>query len=246
MFALLINRKTRAFDYSNLKTVLGVFRAAAFILFFVSAAGHTESLKLMPGATATWLAKDMNLNGIPASIQSLRFRDPIDDVVAYYRARFRQSGQVIERPRGEWTVLATRIDKRFVSLQLKADAGATVGIATFTDLPDEDATRYRGALPIPQGVDVLSHQRHNDDGRNAETVTLGAGLSVANLSATIAHAFESEGWVQSLNQPAQTFSDGHVLRFSGPPGVVDITVGYDKKWSDQSLALLVLRPLPKQ
>ena len=57
------------------------FRIAVCALLLSSTAFADDWL--MPGLTAQWIAKDMTMNGVPASIREVRGQRSLDEVLTY-------------------------------------------------------------------------------------------------------------------------------------------------------------------
>ena len=165
----------------------------------------------MPGMSAQWIAKDVTINGLPASMRSVQVSLPLSEVLRYYRQQW--AGRIDERVEGQWHVLATRHRDRFVSLRLRASGNSVQGILTDSRDPDSAVPGLDSALPVPPGLVRLSHQVFRDGPARGENLTLMSSRSVAYERQAFDAIYRGEGWVNIEDRAAHTVADAHVLQF---------------------------------
>lgn len=230
---------------SCLATCLLLRALASIVLatsYTTSHAGYRvlDSLvNLVPGTHWQWIAQDLVINGVPTSVRHLTIDASFPSVLTRFRSSWQSQGSIVERKQGRWHVLATKEADKFISLQLKARGKQTEGILTITSDPLEHNSGYEGELPLPDDLSVISWQSHRDGPFDAQTVTLASPRPVDYVRDSVVSAFNMKGWRLEMEKAATTLRDGRVLHLTGDVGKARIIIGRDKRWSDQTLALIV-------
>lgn len=165
----------------------------------------------MPGLSAQWIAQDLTINGLPASIRSVQGRLPLAEVLRYYRQHW--AGRIDERVEGEWHVLATRHRDRFVSLRLRESGNGVQGVLTDSRDPASAVPKLDSTLSVPPGLVRLSHQVFRDGPARGENLTLMSSRSVAYERQAFDALYRGEGWVRIEDRAARSVTDAHVLQF---------------------------------
>ena len=166
---------------------------------------------VMPGLTTQWIARDMDLNGLPASMRAISGQRPLSDVLRYYRDEW--SGAIDERQMGEWHVLSTRQRDRFASLRIRARGGGVEGVLTTSVDPAVALPDLSSRLPVPPGLKPLARQRFRDSGSQGENLTLMSPRSVAYERQAFASLYATDGWTVAEDRPTQTVPDGQIMQF---------------------------------
>jgi len=211
--------------------------------FFVAVAALTVTNTclaadlVMPGLTTQWIAQDMRLNGLPASMRTVQGDRPLAEVLNYYRRLW--SGAIDERRNGEWHVLATRQRNEFISLRLQASAGGVRGVLTVSADPATVAASLDSPLPVPSGITRVSHQAFRDKGSEGENLTLISRRSVAWERQAFVSLYLGEGWAHTEDRVAQSVPDGHVLQFLRGKEQVRVLLYRDPDLADAQTLILV-------
>lgn len=164
---------------------------------------------LMPGLSAQWIARDMELNGVPASMRSVSGSLPLVEVLRHYRRQW--DGALLERRQGEWHVLATRRHGRFLSLRVRGTDTGVDGVLTDSLDPGSASPSLESTLPVPPGLERLAHQTFRDHGSRGENLTLMSRRSVAFERQAFLSLYENDGWVRAADRATLAVPDGHVL-----------------------------------
>lgn len=165
----------------------------------------------MPGLSAQWIARDMTLNGVPASMQALSGSVSLSEVLRYYRSTWR--GALDERVEGEWHVLATRQRDRFASLRLRPVGLGVEGVLTVSLDPGRAAPSLESSILVPPGLVRLAHQEFRDGAERGENLTLMSSRSVAYERQAFVSAYRGEGWTLIEDRKAGSVTDGHIIQF---------------------------------
>ena len=166
---------------------------------------------VMPGLATQWIARDVELNGLPASMRTMSGARPLQDVLQYYRKLW--AGNLDERQQGEWHVLATRQHDRFASLRLRAHGAGVRGVLTVSLDPASTLPELESRLLVPPGLQTLARQNFRDPGSRGENLTLMSPRSVAYERQAFAALYEGEGWTRAEDRATQTVPDGQVMQF---------------------------------
>ena len=212
-------------------------RIALIALALISTAPAAADEWLMPGLTAQWIARDMDLNGVPASMRTVRGDKPLAEVLSYYRRLW--AGDVHERRQGEWHVLATRQHERFTSLRIRRSGAGVRGILTTSLDPEVASPNLESTLPVPHGLQSLSHQTFRDHGSRGENLTLMSSRSVAYERQAFVSLYEGDNWRRAEDRGTRTVPDGHVLQFLRGKEQVRVVLYRDPDLSDGRTLILV-------
>lgn len=214
----------------------------ASCLLFAATSVHgldLERIDLMPGSKVSWIAQDMQLNGVPVSIRQVDTSAPLNEVVTYYRKAWDSQHPLIQRHEGDETVLAAMQGKRFVSLRLRTEGTATRGLLTVSADPASHHEDLATTLPVPHGAVVVSRQQYRDGQHPAEALTLRADTPVAFNKAEIEGALEVDGWRKDVDTSSTSIADGAVLLFRRGDESMRVIIGSDPSWNNETLILMV-------
>lgn len=165
----------------------------------------------MPGLATQWIARDMELNGVPATMRTVRSHRPLAEILRYYRRQW--AGAIDERIEGEWHVLATRQRKQFVTLRLRQSGTQVHGVLTVSLDPGVASPSLKSTIPVPPGIERLAHQAFRDEGARGENLTLMSRRSVSYERQSFAALYQNGGWTRIEDRATRTVPDGHVLQF---------------------------------
>lgn len=166
---------------------------------------------IMPGLKAQWIAEDMTLNGLPASMRTLQGDVALVDVLGYYRTLW--AGELHERIDGDWRVLATRKRDRFISLRLQSAGVGVRGVMTVSADPTNRMATLDSDFPTPPGLTRLAHQTFRDGSLYGENITLMSRRGVAYESQAFRALLAGAGWTLAEDRAAATVPDAQVMHF---------------------------------
>jgi len=211
--------------------------AVALLLGLMPAAPSWADDWVMPGLTTQWIARDMDINGVPASMRTVRGNRTLDEVLRYYRQQW--AGAIDERTEGDWHVVATRQRKQFVSLRLRQSGMGVHGVLTTSLDPGMASPGLRSKLPVPPGLTRLAHQAFRDGGTRGENLTLMSSRSVAWERQAFAALYRSDGWIRVEDRVTRAVRNGHVLQFLRGKQQVRIVLYRDPELADGNTLILV-------
>lgn len=193
------------------------------VTFFVSldclASSIAQQTQRLPeiaapaGGQAAWIARAMRLNGVPMTIK--RFSSPAnaDEVLHQYEQKLRTSSDMKTQRthEGQWRVLAIITDRYYATIRARNNVHGAEGTITVTPPLADLVARKHTSFPRPETTQVLSLQEYEDDGIEAEHISLVSRRSVA----IEAHAFETHleraGWQLLRSEPTLEQRGGHVI-----------------------------------
>ncbi len=218
---------------------------AATVLCVVSAPaarGGSEPVASLPqvplpdGFTGQWIAEDLRLNGVRASLRSFRGPGETDRVVAHYRDAWQRGAGAVVRRHGDWRVVATRDQDHFLSVHVHAMRDGVEGVVVVSEVPDPHTAPQSGNLPVPPSWLLLGRQEFVDRGRRAETVTLLSRQNVTGARIALVSAFERNGWRVVRDTAAQTLPDGYVLELRNGRRYARVFIARHHRWDRHTLA----------
>lgn len=192
---------------------------------------------LMPGLSTEWIARDMHLNGVPASIRSVSGRRSLDQVLDYYRRQW--AGRIAIRRAGSWRVLAMKSGTQFASLRIRSLGAGVQGVLTVSLDPDRATPTLDSELRIPSGLERLSHQVFNDPGSQGENLTLMSRRSVVFERQAFCALYQTDGWTMLEDRPTSSVRGGHVLTFLRAKEQVRVVLYSDTELAEGRTLILV-------
>jgi len=199
-------------------------------------------LPLIQGTESRWIARRTSLNGVPASLRSLRHAASLDEVVEHYRRVWRSEGDMRVEQQPDRTVLSMRLPDHFVSLQLVSSMVGTDGVLVISADPGRYLGRHIPDLPLPSGLVLLAQQTHLDGARRAETLTFVSRDGVSLVRKSLIGALGADGWLTLRDAPAATMQSGHTLLFGRENERLNAIIGRDSRWGESTLVLMARQP----
>jgi hypothetical protein len=181
-----------------------------------SAAGMCSRKPPAPD-TASWLGEDIIINGMPASVLAVSYRDSAAGLAQRYRAHWDEAGVVSRalRNRDGWLITAVEGECSY-TLQLAVRPGAngmTSGLFSAmrmhpVDLP---AQVNESALPLPQGGKVILDVVSRDPMTIGRTVVVELDGGARRAREQYLAHLRSKGW--------RVLSDASAPRMSARPAI---------------------------
>lgn len=195
-------------------------------------------VKLMPNTKQTWIAKRMNMNGVPTSIRQIENTQPLQRVIEHYKQSWSDQSEVIERRQDEWQILLTKMKDNFISLHLKSKGHGTEGMLMVSGDPQHYIDSAQTRLPLSPAFKILSRQEHMDSDGDAETITMSSTDGVAMVRSSLLSTLSADGWKTVYDKPATHIGTAHSLRLSRSRDHIKVFIGADPEWSEDTLILL--------
>ena len=192
---------------------------------------------VMPGLSAQWIARDMTLNGVPASMRALSGNVRLHDVLRFYRSAWR--GALDERVEGDWHVLASRQRDRFVSVRLRSIGHGVEGVLTVSLDPGRATPSLESSILVPPGLVRLAHQAFRDGGERGENLTLMSSRSVAYERQAFVSAYRGEGWTLIEDRAAGSVSEGHIVQFAQGKQSLRVVIYRDPSLAEGQTLVLI-------
>jgi hypothetical protein len=165
-----------------------------------------------PGGQAFWIARAMRLNGLPMTIKSFASPANAAEVLSYYERRLR-TGDHVESKRTvdeNWQALAIRSPGYYVTIRAHDTRRGAEGTIAVSPALAHVSASTRTKFPHPATARVVNLQQYDDDGVEAEHISLVSVRSVAIEAHEFAAQLAREDW-QILRSEVTTDRRGHVI-----------------------------------
>jgi hypothetical protein len=148
------------------------------------------------GGQAFWIARAMRLNGVPMTIKSFSSPTNADEVLHQYEHALRTSSDMKTRRTQEqdWRVLAVMSKDSYVTIRARNTSQGSEGTIAVTPPLAQLKPSKRTRFPCPDSVQVVSLQEYDDDGIQAEHISLVSRRSVGIEAQAFASALSQQGW----------------------------------------------------
>ena len=149
-----------------------------------------------PQGEVQWVARSMRMNGLPMTLKTFQSRLDPEQVLNHYesiagrwgRNEYRRS--TVNRNR----VLSIRSARYQITVESRATVGGCEGTITVSTPPERVAAAMRTAFPHPPTTHIVSRQEYEDDGIEAEHLSLASQRSASVEAQAFATALQRDGW----------------------------------------------------
>jgi hypothetical protein len=149
-----------------------------------------------PGGQALWIARAMRLNGVPMTIKS--FHSPMNaaEVLRHYERDLRTGANLETKRTHEhsWHVLAVMAPSYYVTIRARDTSRGAEGTITVTPALAGLSATKRTSFPHPHAMRVVNLQQYDDDGIEAEHISLVSRRSVAIEARELEELLARNGW----------------------------------------------------
>jgi hypothetical protein len=166
-----------------------------------------------PGGHAFWIARAMRLNGVPMTIKSFASRSNADEVLHHYERQLRTSSSLKTKraQEGKWRVLSVAGPSYFITIRARNTArGAEGTIAVSPALAGVSAST-RTNFPHPPSMRVVNLQQYDDEGLEAEHISLISTRSVMIEAREFASLLTQHGWQLLRSEGTADRRGGHII-----------------------------------
>jgi len=166
-----------------------------------------------PQGDAWWISKNMRMNGLPMTLKNFRSRLSLDEVCDYYRssARALTTNEVLRRRSGDWSVISIRTRRNLITIQVRPTLLGSEGTIAVSPPPDTIHVHVETAFPRPATAAVINLQEYDDEGMEAEHISLRSARSVGVEAYAFVEKLTRSGWQITLREPMQIVSGGQVV-----------------------------------
>lgn len=176
-----------------------------------------------PNASVEQVANNLNMNGIKSDIRAFHSKDSIEDVVEFYRKKWKRPvkkdmpGFVETIDAAPWYIIS-RVEDDYlltVQVQVKAnDKSGSWGYLSMSPLPDPNSKSPELGKSTPKipGSIVMNQMLHDDLGKKAITTMLSNTHSVKNNADYYRNYYYGKGWKLETDQQLGR-DEGHSLVF---------------------------------
>jgi hypothetical protein len=177
---------------------------------------QTRSLPDIPaplGGEATWIARSMRLNGVPMTIKQFTTRANADAVLHHYESTLRTSSNMKTRRsiEGNVRVLAVMTDDYYATIRANDSVHGAIGTITVTPPLTHLVPRKHTRFPRPSTVQIVSLQEYDDDGLQAEHISLVGKRGVAIEAREFETALRRDGWELLRSEPSTKHRGSYVI-----------------------------------
>lgn len=158
------------------------------------------------GAKVLIVASNMVMNGVPMAINELRWNEPPEQLLRFYRGRWEALGQkVFETPVGEWRTVGTLDGECYYTVQVKAAEDGSYALVGVTRAPRNAASAEPGkGFPMLSGSRVANDIEHKDGIKNARTLLLNNRFSIEANASFYLRALAGQGWEVMMDRSVAT------------------------------------------
>jgi hypothetical protein len=198
-----------------------------------------------PAGSAQWIARSMRMNGLAMTLQAFQSRLPADAVLSHYESwsRTRGHGESRRSRSAQRQQLSLDLAPYLVTIEAQALAGRTVGTILVSKGPKSTPPRTATAFPRPGSTRVVNLQQFEDDGVEAEHISLISQRAPHVEAQAFARVLEREDWVLIREQPMQQLIRGRVLEAQKGAQLASITIFPDQSSSTTTAVLIVWKKL---
>lgn len=179
------------------------------------------------GVELAWVGQQINQNGMPMDVQSLRSRMDVEKIISYYRQAWADpvaegAPGFVENKTGDWTVISRFDGTTNMVVQVKPGAAyqGSEGFISVTRLADMKTAKH--SFSPPPGAQLVSQTESLDNNITAETYI---------FKSTQGAKFNSDHYISSLKNQGFEYVHGvtegqsHVLFFNGKKSQIEISIG---------------------
>jgi len=165
-----------------------------------------------PGGSTEWIARSMRLNGVPMTLKSFSSATQADEVLHHYERTLMRSDTKTRRTHdGEWRVLSLLARDHYVTIRARNTLHGSNGTMTVTPPLAKLTPSQHSRFPRPPTARVVSLQEYDDEGIEAEHISLTSRRSVATEAHGFAAALARAGWQLLRNTRTTDRGGGYVI-----------------------------------
>lgn len=176
----------------------------------------TRTLAIVPSppqGQSEWVARSMRLNGLPMTLKSFQSRLTPDAVLRHYESTIgaRGAASSFRTRQGHCQTLSIRDHAELITIEAQATIAGSTGTIAVTPMLNVAQLRVETSFPRPATTSVVNLQEFDDDGIEAEHISLSSVRSVVVEAQGFAQALQRAGWQMVRLQPMKAAPSGRVL-----------------------------------
>lgn len=166
-----------------------------------------------PQGESAWVARSMRMNGLPMTLKSFQSRLTTDSLLRHYESTLgtRATASTFRTRQGDWRTLSIRSRDELITIEARGTLAGCYGTITVTPTLDAARLRIETTFPRPVTTAVVNLQEFNDDGIEAEHISLSSKRSIVVEANAFAQELQRDGWQIVRAQPMRSASAGRVL-----------------------------------
>lgn len=200
-------------------------------------------LSFPPSVEVTEVSPDLIRNGMPMRIYGFRshrrIEDALEDIGHHLEQRNYVVGKVLML--ADMQTLGASDQKHFINIQGQRSrhGQSSSGFIVITPRPDLfEPKMTTPTIPMPDDIDLLSHELYRDGLRIGETVLAISGQHANYIGQELVTGFTDEGWVSAPNEMRVTSDAIAVYRVLSKGERICRLIAMDQIINEQSMATL--------
>jgi hypothetical protein len=190
----------------------GISTAHAAVADFTRITRALTDVAPPPQSNSEWIAKSMRLNGLPMTLKSFQSRLTPERVCQHFESLKSQSTVETFRVRsGEWLTLAIRSRHELITIQMRATISGSEGTIAVTPRIELARLQVDTTFPRPPSATVVNLQEYDDDGVEAEHISLTSVRSVTTEADAFAQRLRRDDWQIVRDQTAHSVTSARTL-----------------------------------
>jgi hypothetical protein len=188
---------------------------------------------------AFWIARSMRLNGVPMTMKSFSASTNASEALNHYERDLRlSSDQSTRRTKsGVWQVLSVSAPTYFVTIRARDTLHGTEGTIAVSRPLQQARASHDTRFPHPDIARVVNLQQYDDDGIEAEHISLVSTRSVSMLARDFAVVLKREGW-ELLRSEASARRGGYVIEAQKAAALAFIHIQRRERGGDSSIMVV--------
>lgn len=166
-----------------------------------------------PQGEVQWVARSMRMNGLPMTLKTFQSRLDPEHVLNHYesiagrwgRNEYRRSTVNGNR------LLSIRSARYHITVEARGTVRGCEGTITVSTPPEQSAAAVRTAFPHPPTARIVSRQEYEDDGIEAEHLSLSSARSATVEAQAFVTLLQREGWQIVRHQGMQEHFRGVLI-----------------------------------
>ena len=182
-----------------------------------------------PQGSAQWVSQSMRLNGVPMTLKVFESRLSPDELFNYYESQTHLWGHSDFRrqTRGAQQLLSIRSPRAVITIEAHATVAGTEGTITMSEPPELIKPRLASRFPRPPTARLVNCQEYEDDGVEAEHLSLASARSPGVEAQAFAQQLTTAGW-QLVRQETMQSARGVIIEAQLGAQLAQITLQPDQ------------------
>lgn len=198
-----------------------------------------------PQGHVEWIARSMRLNGVPMTLKTFESTLTASAVFDFYQREASRWGRNEYRRSvtAHAQLLSIRSDRYLVTVEALDGVRGCEGTITVSGLPERYRSSTRSSFPHPSTTRILNRQEYDDDGIEAEHLSLASPRSPGIEADAFAAAMHREGWQILRREPMHSRTDarGVVIEAQRGAELAQLTLQPDRSGAAATAIVIVWR-----